>query len=210
MSTRQADRSSITELMTAWGSHRDAGRWDRLESLFAPEATLELTWVQATASDFVAAARRHATGALRSKHVISNPYVTVAGDRAIAETNAMLVTDQPDLDLGAITHIRYLDRLVRIDGRWAIAHRVSIYDSCGLTFPYGPVDVDRAVIRRFPREYAGLAYLLQLSGYEPSDRSPTRGSAREAELQERDSAWLGWCWGRPGDGILVRNSPAAH
>jgi SnoaL-like domain len=180
----------IAALMTAWGSHRDAGRWGPLEELFAPGATLELTWATATAAEFVAAARRHSSGPLRSKHVIGNPYVTRVGDRAIAETDAVLVNDHCELDLGAVTHARFLDRLVRTERGWRIAHRVSVYDCSGLTFPFGPTPVDQELIRRFPREYAGLAYLLARSGYQPSDRSPTRGSPREREILADHAAWL--------------------
>lgn len=180
----------IAALMSAWGSHRDAGRWEPLEELFAPGATLELTWAAVTAAEFVAAARRHSTGPLVSKHVIGNPYVTLAGDRATAETNAVLVNDHRDLDLGAVTHARFLDRLVRTERGWRIAHRVSVYDCSGLTFPSGPTPVDEELIRRFPREYAGLAYLLARSGYQPSDRSPTRGSPREREILAGHATWL--------------------
>lgn len=181
---------AIAELMTQWGSHRDAGRWEQLEGLFAPGATLQLTWTRATATEFVAAARRHSTGPLHSKHVIANPYVSVVGDRAIAETDAVLINDHHELDLGAVTHIRFLDRLARTDRGWKIAHRVSIYDCGGLTFPFGPVPVDRDLLHRFPREYAGLAYLLTHSGYQPSDRSPTRGSAAERDIRTSQDAWL--------------------
>jgi hypothetical protein len=50
--------------------------------------------------------------------------------------------------------------------------------------------VDRDLLHRFPREYAGLAYLLTHSGYQPSDRSPTRGSAAERDIRASQDAWL--------------------
>ena len=184
------DWVAITEMLTAWGRHRDAEGWDQLRGLFTAKATVELTWIHTTAAEFVAAARRHSTGPLRSKHVIANPSVTVVGNRAVGETNAVLVNDHLDLALGAVTHIRYLDRFERRDDSWAIAHRASIYDSSGFTFPYGQCDVDQAIVRRFPREYAALAYLLHISGYEPSDRSPVRGGTREQEIKDSNTTWL--------------------
>lgn len=148
----------------------NAGRWEQLEALFAPAATLRLTWTRATATEFVTAAWSHSTGPFHSKRVIADPCVRVVGDRTIAETDAVLINDHHELDLGAVTQIRFLDQLARIGRGWQIAHRVSVYDCGGLTFPFGPVPVGKDLLHRFPREYAGLAYLLTHSGYQPSDR----------------------------------------
>jgi SnoaL-like protein len=188
--TSSQDRAALVDLMVAWAAHRDAGRWDDLAGLFTPDATVELTWTRATAAEFVAAARGHASGPLRSKHVVAAPHAVVRGDRAAAETNVVLVTDHLDLDLGAVTHARFLDRLERVDSGWVIAHRASVYDACGFTFPFGPVEVDQKVARNFPREYAGLAYQLVSAGYDPSPKSPTRGSAREHAIRNDQRAWL--------------------
>lgn len=183
--------ASIAELMTAWGRHRDAGRWDRLADLFAPGAFLDLAWFHGSADDFVASCRQRSSGkSLRSKHVIANPLITVRGDRALAETDAQLLTDQRDLDLGAVTHIRFLDCLVRVGDSWRIAYRASIYDLCAFTSPTGRFDVDVDAARRFPREYAGLAYILSRSGYPVTADSPTRGGPLEDDIQRAEAEWL--------------------
>ena len=184
------DRVAIAGVLVAWAAHRDAGRWDDLTGLFTPDATVELTWVSATAAEFVEAARRQADGPLRAKHLITPPHADIRGDRAITETSAVLLTDYVGLDLGAVTYARFLDRLTRTDAGWRIAHRVSVYDAGSFTFPFGPVAVDGALARRFPREYAPLAYLLAHAGHEPSTDSPTSNSAREAAVRAEDTAWL--------------------
>jgi hypothetical protein len=95
--------------------------------------------------------------ALRSKHLVSDPFITFADDRAVVETNAMIVVENTDLDLGASTHNRFIDQVERRGGVWRIAHRASVYDFSTFALPYGPVDIDTALARSFPR---GLVVLL--------------------------------------------------
>jgi hypothetical protein len=53
------DRQSIADLMTGW-IHRDLAEWDRLGALFHADATIEISWFEGLASDFVEGSRRMA------------------------------------------------------------------------------------------------------------------------------------------------------
>lgn len=193
--SRLADRAAISDLMTGW-IHRDLGQWDDLRALFTPDAMIEITWFRGLAADFVAGSERMGAGRLRTKHLITNPVITFSEahpDRAFVETNAMIVGEIADLALGTATHNRFLDRVVRTDDGWRIAHRGSSYDLSAFTYPWGvqaAADVDEAALRRHPIEYASLAYLLEQAGFDVSGTFPTRGSDLERDIKSAGLAWL--------------------
>lgn len=192
---RLADRLAISDLMTGW-IHRDLGQWDDLRALFTPDATIEITWFRGLAADFVAGSERMGAGRLRTKHLITNPVITFSDthpEHAFVETNAMIVGEIGDLALGTATHNRFLDRVVRTDDGWRIAHRGSSYDMSTFTYPWGvqaAADVDETALRRHPVEYASLAYLLEQAGFDVSGTFPTRGSDLEHDIRQAGIAWL--------------------
>src|SRR4030088_1207175 len=100
----------------------------------------------------------------KAKHLIASPIVTFNRDRAIAETNAIVVCENAVLGVGWEGHARFYDRIERRAGVWKIADRQAIYDMCTFTFPTGFVELDRRAVQKYPREYAPLAYLLEKSG----------------------------------------------
>jgi hypothetical protein len=52
MQTVLEDRQSIADLMTGW-IHRDLAEWDKLRELFHPDGSIEISWFEGLASDFV-------------------------------------------------------------------------------------------------------------------------------------------------------------
>ncbi|MFE2378582.1 nuclear transport factor 2 family protein [Streptomyces sp. NPDC059398] len=187
--TRVEDRSAIADLMTGW-MHRDLGEWEQLRELFHPDGTIEITWFEGRADDFVDASARMGSSSLRSKHLITRPSITFNGDRALVETNAMLIAENVALDLGCTAHNRFWDRVERRDGDWRIVHRASVYDMCSFDFLAKLQDIDESAVRGYPRAYAALAYLLEKSGFPVARTFPTRGSELEAELKAAGRAWL--------------------
>ncbi|NGX09104.1 nuclear transport factor 2 family protein [Mycobacteroides franklinii] len=183
------DRLAIADLLTGW-LHRDNGQWDELAALFHEDATISVTWFSGAARDFVAASRDHGAGSARNKHLIASPYVTFHDDRALAETNIMIVADSPEARLGCVSHARFFDRISRRDGVWRIEQRTAIYDIAAFTFPDGPVDVDPEALARHPREYVAFAYFLELTGSAVVGVQPTRGSDQEAAIKTAGHEWL--------------------
>ncbi len=189
MDTTVADRLSIAELMTGW-MHRDLAEWDKLRGLFHPDGTIEITWFEGKFSDFVDGSIRMGASNLRTKHVVAAPVVTFNGDKAIAETNAIIVGDNAELGVGCETHSRFYDRVEKRDGAWKIVDRQCIYDMATFTFPTGPAELDMATVKRFPREYAPLAYLLEKSGFPLNRVFPTKGSQLETDMKASGRDWL--------------------
>ena len=183
------DRLSIADLMTGW-MYRDLAEWDKLRGLFHPDATIEITWFEGKVSDFITGSQQMGASDLKTKHLIASPVVTFNGDKAIAETNAIIVGDNAKLGVGSSNHCRFYDRIEKRNGVWKIADRQSIYDMGTFTFPCGIVELDQATIERFPREYAPLAYLLENSGFPLNHVFPTKGSKLETAMKASGQAWL--------------------
>ncbi|WP_302071101.1 nuclear transport factor 2 family protein [Rhodococcus ruber] len=99
MDTYLADRRAIDDLMTEW-MRRDLAQWEAMRALFHPDDVIEITWFRGLFTDFVEASARMGTSDLKNKHVISTPAVTLHKDRAIAETNAIVVAEIGKLKLG--------------------------------------------------------------------------------------------------------------
>ncbi|MCC8190753.1 MAG: nuclear transport factor 2 family protein [Planctomycetes bacterium] len=189
MTAGQDDRLAIATVINGW-MYRDGGDWERLRTLFHPDGTIAVTWFEGLFSDFVTASSRMGAGDLRTKHLIGTPVITLNGDRAVAETNAIIVGDNPRLDFGCSCHNRFLDLVERRQGEWKIFRRDSIYDMGTFLFPFGPVAVDTEAVRRHPRAYAPLAHLLERSGYPLQRVFATKGSDLERELRRKAAVWL--------------------
>ena len=58
------------------------------------------------------------------------------------------------------------------------------------TFPRGVVEIDTERVERYPREYAPLAYLLEVSGFPVQKTFATKGSELERTMKEEGQAWL--------------------
>lgn len=103
---------------------------------FHPDGTIEITWFEGLASDFVEGSIRMGASDVRTKHLIGTPVVTFNANatRAIVETNAMIIAEHVKLNLGCIGHNRFYDMAEKRDGVWKLFHRQSIYDMASFTF----------------------------------------------------------------------------
>lgn len=191
MQTTASDRQQLNDLMNGW-IHRDLGEWAQLRNLFHPDGTIEITWFEGLASDFVNGSMRMGASDLRTKHLIASPRVTfnAAGNKALLETNAIIIAENVKLSLGCESHNRFYDLAEKRDGDWKLFHRQSIYDMGTFTFPQGIVEIDPATVAKYPREYAALAYLLEKSGFPLGREFATRGSKLEADMKAAGQHWL--------------------
>jgi len=183
------DRQSIVDLMTGW-IHRDLAEWDQLRELFHPDGTIEISWFEGLASDFVDGSMRMGESDLRTKHFIGAPVVALNVHKATVETNAVVVGENVRLDLGCSTHARFYDQVEKRNGVWKIVRRQGIYDFSYFNFPGGMVEIDRAVVKKYPREYASLGYLLEKSGFPVKRVFATKGSNLEKTMKANGQAWL--------------------
>lgn len=189
MSTYLEDRLQITDLITGW-IHRDLGQWDELAKLAHPDGVIEITWFEGPFAEFVEGSKRMGQSDLRTKHLIGTPVVSFNGNKAIVETNAVIVGENVRLGLGCSVHNRFYDLAEKRKGQWKLVKRQSIYDMGSFTFPQGLVQIDREVVARYPREYAPLAYMLEKSGFPLTRLFATRGSELEQAMRKQAADWL--------------------
>jgi hypothetical protein len=189
MQTYLEDRLNIADLMTGW-IHRDLADWKRLRDLFHPDGTIEVTWFEGKFTDFVDRSMQMSASDLRTKHVITSPLVTINGNKAIAETNAIIVGENVSLGLGCSSHSRFYDLLEKRNGSWKILKRQCIYDMGSFNFPRGIVEIDAEVVQRYPREYAPLAYVLEKSGFPVKRVFATKSGDLEKAIKADGQNWL--------------------
>ncbi|WP_333855149.1 nuclear transport factor 2 family protein [Leclercia sp.] len=191
MNDQLNDRQQLNDLMNGW-MHRDLGEWAQLRDLFHPDGTIEITWFEGLGSDFVEGSMRMGASDLRTKHLIASPAVTfnARGNKAILETNAIIIAENVKLNIGCECHNRFYDLAEKRDGVWRLFRRQSVYDMGTFTFPMGPVEIDPSIVAKYPREYAALAYLLEQSGFPLGRVFATRGSELEATMKAGAQRWL--------------------
>jgi SnoaL-like protein len=136
MDTYLQDRLAIADLMTGW-IHRDLAEWDQLRALFHADGVIEITWFEGKVSDFVDGSTRMGASDIRTKYLVAAPVVTFHGDKAIAETNAMVIAENVKLRVGCSVHCRFYDEVEKRAGVWKIIKRQAVYDMGSFTFPLG-------------------------------------------------------------------------
>lgn len=185
------DRLAINDLINGW-MHRDLAQWDKLSALFHPEGTIEVTWFEGLASEFIQGSMRMGKSDISTKHLIGTPVVSFNStqDKAIAETNAMIIGQNHRLEMGATCHNRFYDMLEKRQGVWRILRRQVVYDFGSFDFPFGPVGIDKEAAKRYPAAYAPLAYLLEKSGFPVQRVFATQGSDLEIAMKKEAQSWL--------------------
>lgn len=128
-----ADKLECIELTTRLARGLDRCDAELLASVFAPGATDDHGMFKGTAEDFVPWVLPVLATMKRTQHVIGQVLVALDGDRAAGEAYfvAYHTIDTPDGEIFMIAAGRYLDRFVRHDGAWKIAHRHAVYDWSG-------------------------------------------------------------------------------
>ena len=188
------DRAAITRVVNDWGLFRDAGRWDRLRTLYTPDAVMLTTWFAGPASNFIDRSVLAAKGGSKVQHFIGAASIDINGGRAIAETRMILMVraNVQDVEVDVTCFGRFYDRFVRHENEWRISKRVPVYERDRLN-PVDPgvtVTLDPASLAGFAEGYRHLAYVQMLGGATLTPGLPTAGSEEEARLCAEGAAWL--------------------
>jgi hypothetical protein len=123
-----SDRLEIQDIVTAYSYAVDFHRFDDLDAIFTPDATLDFTATGGIAGSlpevktWLASVLPHFAG---HQHLVATTQVELAGDRASARTlchNPMWFADpaRPPLFVG----LWYLDTFARTGDGWRITSRV--------------------------------------------------------------------------------------
>ena len=188
------DEIAISRLLKNWGLWRDTGQWARLRSAYASDATMKTTWFDGSAKDFVEASERLAGKGALVQHFIGPSTIEVCKLRAIAETRAILLVRDAinEVPVDVTCYGRFVDRLVKQQGRWLIQARVPIYEKdCIAPVQPGAVPhFNTDVLAAFPMGYRHLAYLQARAGATIVTDIPEHNSDAQRALYVRASQWL--------------------
>ena len=190
-----ADRAAIAEAVNNWGLWRDTGRWERLRSLYMPDAIMHTTWFVGPAAEFIdcsiEAAKRPG---VQVQHFVGACSVELNGDKAIAETRMVLLLRAPlqGVDVDVTCYSRAYDRFVRHEGAWRIQVRENIYEKDRLdpVDPSARVELDADELARLPYGYRHLAYMQTKGGARITPDLPMPGSETLARLYAQGARWL--------------------
>ncbi len=190
------DKLACAELIQRWGLYRDQGKWPELTAVFTPGGRISVSWFSGAYAEFVDHCRRGFAAGQRSKHHIFPSIVRVAGERAMAETSIVIYVRQ---NIGGVavdmtSHARFLDRIERQGGHWAIAERAAIYERDRLD-PVEPSDAFDQLFRMndlsiYPEQYRYMAARLVAAGRTLAPVVYRDGGAETAELYARYEEWL--------------------
>jgi hypothetical protein len=190
------DKYSCAELILAWGFYRDQGKWPQLLATFAPDGQIAVSWFSGPFREFVDRCTQSFNAGQRSKHHILPSLVRVAGERALAETNVVILVRQTigDVLTDMTSYARFLDRLEKTSGRWAIVERAAIYERDRLDAVEPSEAFDRLFaatdLSIYPEPYRYMAARLTAAGRALAPVIYSDGSPDTAQLYARYEAWL--------------------
>jgi pimeloyl-ACP methyl ester carboxylesterase len=191
------DKYACAELIQTWGLYRDQGKWPQLLAAFVPEGEIAVSWFSGSFREFVDRCRQAFEAGQRSKDQIFPSVVRVAGERAWAETNIVILVRQEIAGVRAdmTSYARFLDRLERRHGRWAIVERAAIYERDRLD-PVEPSSNFETLFAAgelsvYPAAYRYMAARLKAAGRALAPVVHYDGAPHTAQLYARYEAWLG-------------------
>jgi SnoaL-like domain len=189
------DRLAIIEVVNNWVLWSDAGDWERFATVWHDDAWMTATWFQGPAKEFQRARKAGFERGVSIIHFLGGTTVELGGDRAIAQTK-MTINQRAAVD-GVVVDVvctgRFYDFFAKRSGRWAIARRQPIYEKDRLD-PLEPgrkLDLDPALLARFPEGYRHLGYLQTKAGFDVRLGLPGLRGAEVAKLYAEGAAWLG-------------------
>ena len=188
------DEVAIWKVVENWAMWRDAGFWDRFETVWHPDGEMWATWFQGPAKTFIEVSRDGFNRGVSILHFLGGHTSDIAGARAIAQTK-MTISQRADVHgvpVDVLCTGRFYDFFQKDAGRWTIRRRRLIYekDRMDPLDPAATLTLDPTLLAKFPEGYRHLAYLQSSIGFNVKDGLPgLRGPAVE-KLYAEGQAWL--------------------
>ena len=188
------DRLAIRDLLENWVLWRDAGDWDRFQSVWHDDGVMMATWFQGPAKEFIRVSREGWDKGVSILHFLGGSAIELAGNRAIAQTK-MTISQRAAVEgvpCDIVCTGRFYDFLEKRAGRWGIVLRQPIYEKDRMDpVPQGAVTkLDAATLAGFPEGYRHLAYAQLKIGYEVKRDMPGLKGPEVRALYGRGKRWL--------------------
>ena len=173
---------------------RDAGDWDRFQTVWHDDGVMMATWFQGPAQEFIRVSREGWDKGVSILHFLGGTTIDLARPRAIAQTK-MTISQRAVVE-GVLCDIvctgRFYDFLEKRAGRWGIVLRQPIYEKDRIdAVPQGAVPkLDAATLAGFSEGYRHLAYAQLKIGYQVKRDMPGLKGPEVLALYGRGERWL--------------------
>ena len=194
-SAQQAeDHRQIRDLLENWVVWRDAGFWERFRQVWHSDGRMMATWFQGSADEFIRVSQEGWARGVSILHFLGGISIELVGNHAISQTK-MTISQRGDVEgvtCDVVCTGRFYDFLERRDGRWGIVLRQPIYekDRIDPVSPGAKLELDPALLARFPEGYRHLAYMQTRLGYDVKPDMPGLDGPEVNQLYFRGAAWL--------------------
>jgi hypothetical protein len=194
MDEKLLDRLAIIEVVNGWVLWSDSGDWERFATVWHDGAWMTSTWFQGPAVEFQKARRAGFERGVNIIHFLGGTTVDLERERAIAQTK-MTINQRAAVDgvvVDAVCTGRFYDFFEKRGGRWAIVRRQPIYekDRLDAVEPNRTLELDSALLARFPEGYRHLGYLQTKAGFNVRLGLPGLRGPEVAKLYAEGAAWL--------------------
>ncbi|MCW2085817.1 hypothetical protein ABIE85_000838 [Bradyrhizobium diazoefficiens] len=189
-----ADRRQIRDLLENWVVWRDAGDWERFRQVWHPDGRMMATWFQGSGDEFILVSQEGWARGVSILHFLGGISIEVSGSRAISQTK-MTISQRGDVEgvtCDVVCTGRFYDFLEKRNNRWGIVLRQPIYekDRIDPVSPAAKLELDAALLARFPEGYRHLAYMQTRIGYTVKPDMPGLKGEEVEQLYGRGAAWL--------------------
>ncbi|MDL4818513.1 nuclear transport factor 2 family protein [Actinomadura opuntiae] len=176
---------------------RDMAQWDVMAEQFHPDSLVDISWIQTSGPEFVRLSRQSFEAGGRSCHVLSPVLIQVNGDRATADTGAIIAgqISVGGVDVCLTAYSRIVERLEKRGSDWRISELKCIYQFDYLTpqDPDATVRIDADRLARYRPSYAALSYWVEETRGAAAVRDDLAGVDRPGTIKKlyaANSAWL--------------------
>lgn len=124
-------RHAIHDLIMLQARAIDRGDEALLADLWHPGATVDIGFFAGSAEEFAPFIMSATAAMQRMSHTVSNEFIEVRGDEAVAESYVLALTtfeEEVERSIDEITAGRYLDRFAQRDGVWKFTERRFVKD----------------------------------------------------------------------------------
>ncbi len=187
-------RLAIRQVVENWVLWRDAGDWERFQTVWHPDGRMMATWFQGTGRDFIDVSIEGWNKGVSILHFLGGSSIDVAGTRAIAQTK-MTISQRAQVDgvgVDVVCTGRFYDFFEQRKGTWAIVLRQPIYekDRMDPIDPAAQLVLDPKLLAEFPEGYRHLAYLQTRNGFTVKRDMPQLKGPEVQQLYADGKAWL--------------------
>src|SRR6516165_11246341 len=117
-----ADISAVSQLVLRVFVSRDLGLWEQMRDCFHDDSMVRISWIKASGPEYVRRSKEMAERNVQASHRLGPIFVTLAGDRAIAQL--VVIVDIPfkleGVEVMLSSHARLLLRAERREGVWRL------------------------------------------------------------------------------------------